>query len=239
MLLRNRPLDIWMHEQDARRAVGMPGGMDTAPAKHTAEYLAEAMGFVLAKKVAAAPGTTLVLDLEGSGLFAFAVNDANRGERLAEVPSDPTVTLAMDRESFICLSGGRGLDSLERAQAAAEEVRISRCVDQLKTRAIAIEAANRRIQGMLETLFLRIEVGHRRPTRETSLGANRSGLQQQRLEQQGFAGGGTADQGNVADVPCGVTHVRSSRYTPVEEPTPRIARQKEPTCPRGNSRQHA
>ena len=32
-LLRNRPLDIWMHEQDVRRAVGRPGGMDTAPAQ--------------------------------------------------------------------------------------------------------------------------------------------------------------------------------------------------------------
>ena len=28
-LLRNRPLDVWMHEQDVRRAVGRPGGMDT------------------------------------------------------------------------------------------------------------------------------------------------------------------------------------------------------------------
>ena len=55
-LLRNRPLDIWMHEQDVRRAVGRPGGMDTAPAKHTAEYLAETLGFVLGKKVGAPAG---------------------------------------------------------------------------------------------------------------------------------------------------------------------------------------
>ncbi len=50
LLLRNRPLDVWMHEQDVRRAVGRPGGMDTAPAQHTAEYLAESLGYVLAKK---------------------------------------------------------------------------------------------------------------------------------------------------------------------------------------------
>ena len=29
-LLRNRPLDVWMHEQDVRRAVGRPGDLDTA-----------------------------------------------------------------------------------------------------------------------------------------------------------------------------------------------------------------
>jgi uncharacterized protein (TIGR03083 family) len=106
-LLRNRPLDVWMHEQDVRRAIGRPGGMDTAPARHTAEYLAESLGFVLGKKVGAPSGTTLVLDMDGSAPFAFTVNDAGRGERLPEPPADPTVTLRMDRESFIRLAGGR------------------------------------------------------------------------------------------------------------------------------------
>ena len=106
-LLRNRPLDIWMHEQDVRRAVGRPGGMDSASAKHTADYLAEALGFVLAKKVGAAPGTTLVLDMEGSEPVGFVVNDAGRGEQLPTAPPDPTVTLRMDRETFVCLAGGR------------------------------------------------------------------------------------------------------------------------------------
>ena len=106
-LLRNRPLDIWMHEQDVRRAVGRPGGMDTVPARHTAEYLAESLGYVLAKKVGAPAGTTLVLEMAGSEPFAFTVNDAGRGERLPEAPVEPTVRLRMDRESFIRLAGGR------------------------------------------------------------------------------------------------------------------------------------
>jgi uncharacterized protein (TIGR03083 family) len=106
-LLRNRPLDIWMHEQDVRRAVGRPGGMDTVPARHTAEYLAESLGYVLVKKVGAPAGTTLVLEMAGSRPFAFKVNDAGRGERLPDAPTEPTVTLRMDRESFIRLAGGR------------------------------------------------------------------------------------------------------------------------------------
>lgn len=106
-LLRNRPLDVWMHEQDVRRAVGRPGGMDSPAAQHTADYLAESLGYVLAKRVGAAPGTTAVLEVEGSAPFAFTVNDANRGERLAEPPADPTVRMRMPRESFIRLAGGR------------------------------------------------------------------------------------------------------------------------------------
>ena len=106
-LLRNRPLDIWMHEQDVRRAVGRPGGLDTVPAKHTAEYLAESLGFVLAKKVGAPAGTSLVLRMDGSEPYAFVINDSGRGERLPEPPADPTVTLQMDRDSFIRLAGGR------------------------------------------------------------------------------------------------------------------------------------
>jgi uncharacterized protein (TIGR03083 family) len=105
-LLRNRPLDVWMHEQDVRRAVARPGNMDSVPARHTAEYLAESLGYVLGKKVGAPVGTSLVLDLEGSLPFAFEIDENGRGHRAAP-PAEPRVTLHMDRESFIRLAGGR------------------------------------------------------------------------------------------------------------------------------------
>jgi uncharacterized protein (TIGR03083 family) len=106
-LLRNRPLDIWMHEQDVRRAVGRPGGLDSAPAQHTTDYLLEGMGMVLAKRAAAAPGSTLVVEVHGSQPAAFGISDTGRGGPLTELPDDPTVRLTMDREAFIVLAGGR------------------------------------------------------------------------------------------------------------------------------------
>ena len=105
--LRNRPLDVWMHEQDVRRAVGLPGGMDTAPAQHTADYLAESFGFVVAKRAQPPAGTTAVLAVEGSAPVAVRVGDDGRGARMDTVPEQPTLSLHTDRESFIVLAGGR------------------------------------------------------------------------------------------------------------------------------------
>jgi uncharacterized protein (TIGR03083 family) len=105
-LLRNRPLDVWMHEQDVRRALGRPGGMDSPAARHTADYLAEGFGYVLAKKAQAPAGTTAVLEVEGSAPQAFVVGEDGRG-RPVEAPARPDLALRMDRESFIRLAGGR------------------------------------------------------------------------------------------------------------------------------------
>lgn len=106
-LLRNRPLDVWMHEQDVRRAVDRPGGLDTPAALHTTEYLMESFGYVLAKKAQAPAGTTAAVRVAGHEPMAFTVGDDGRGRRLEEVPADATVGLSMDRETFVVLAGGR------------------------------------------------------------------------------------------------------------------------------------
>ncbi|WP_151084130.1 maleylpyruvate isomerase family mycothiol-dependent enzyme [Nocardioides cynanchi] len=106
-LLRNRPLDVWMHEQDVRRAVGRPGGLDGAPARHTVDYLLEGMGMVLGKRAGAAPGSTLVVSVEGSRPAAFGVTETGRGVPLPAPPDAPTVGLSLDRETFVVLAGGR------------------------------------------------------------------------------------------------------------------------------------
>jgi uncharacterized protein (TIGR03083 family) len=108
LLLRNRPLDVWMHEQDIRRAVGRPGGLDSAGAQHTTDYLLESLGPVLAKRAGATPGSTLVALVEGSAPAAYGVGEDGRGHRLDALPERPTVTLRMGREAFIRLAGGRG-----------------------------------------------------------------------------------------------------------------------------------
>lgn len=133
VLLRNRPLDVWMHEQDVRRAVGLPGGMDTAPARHTAEYLAESLGYVLARKVGAPAATTLVLEMAGSEPVAFVVDERGRGERLPELPDPASVTLACDRETFVVLSGGRRPVATDAVRVSGDQDLGRRVVEAMAT----------------------------------------------------------------------------------------------------------
>jgi len=108
-LLSNRPLDQWMHQQDIRRAVGRPGGLDSAGARHVLGVFTKSLPYVLAKKARALPGTTVVLEVTGPNAttLAAAVGEDGRGSLLPETPTDPTVRITMDFETFIVLSGGR------------------------------------------------------------------------------------------------------------------------------------
>ena len=107
LLLRNRPLDVWMHEQDVRRALDMPGNLDSAPALHTAAYLMESLPFIVGKRAQAPVGSVVRLEVDGHDPVTVAVGEDGRGRAATAEDGEPTVTLGMDRETFIVLAGGR------------------------------------------------------------------------------------------------------------------------------------
>ena len=108
-LLRNRPLDVWMHDQDIRRAVGRPGGMTSPGAAHCVMVLTMSFPFSVGKHVAPPAGTTVVLDVRGGHPvhLAVEVNADGRAVPMPHDPLDPTVRLRMDTETFTILGGGR------------------------------------------------------------------------------------------------------------------------------------
>lgn len=108
-LLSNRVVDMWMHEQDVRRAVGRPGGMDTPGAAHTVATFVRGIPYAVGKKVAPPSGTSVVLDVTGVSPvhLAVEVDPTGRAVVLTEDPATPSVSLRMDRESFVVLAGGR------------------------------------------------------------------------------------------------------------------------------------
>ncbi|WP_210649554.1 maleylpyruvate isomerase family mycothiol-dependent enzyme [Nocardioides sp. SYSU D00065] len=106
LLLRNRPLDVWMHEQDVRRALEMPGNLDSAPAVHATDYLMESLPYVVAKRAQAPAGAVVRLEVAEHAPATVVVGEDGRG-RVGTPDAAPTVTLAMDRETFVVLAGGR------------------------------------------------------------------------------------------------------------------------------------
>ena len=107
VLLRNRPLDVWMHEQDIRRALDRPGNLDSAPAVHAADYLMESLPFIVAKRAQAPDGSVVRLDVAGHDPVIAVVGEDGRGRSGVAGDDEPTVTLATDRETFVVLAGGR------------------------------------------------------------------------------------------------------------------------------------
>jgi uncharacterized protein (TIGR03083 family) len=119
-LLTNRPLDLWMHEQDIRRAVGRPGGLDSAGAVHVAGVFARALPMVVGKRAQAQPGQSVVLevaDAPAGVLPRIAVEVGADGRaRPVEPPADPTATLRLPFEDWLRACGGRcGADEVAAA----------------------------------------------------------------------------------------------------------------------------
>jgi len=104
-LLAIRIMDCWVHEQDIRRAVGKPGGLDGPIAEHAFGRHAQAMPFIVGKKVAPPEGTRIVFDVDGRRL---GVEMRSPRAVRAEDLEHPDVTLSMDLETFNRLSCGRG-----------------------------------------------------------------------------------------------------------------------------------
>ena len=129
-LLRNRPLDVWMHEQDVRRAVGLPGGLDSAPAIHSATYLLESFPYVVGKRAQAPVGTTARIAVAGHAPVTVAVGDDGRA-RVQEIDGEPTVGLAMDRATFLLLSGGRRKAEAGTIETTGDAALASRIVDSM------------------------------------------------------------------------------------------------------------
>ena len=100
----------------------------------------------------------------------------------------------------------RGLDRLEGAEAAAEEVGIPRGVDDVDPPPLGLEAADRRVERVEQVFLLGIEVADRRAAGQRPLGPDGPGLREQGFGQQRLARAGLAHQGDVADVRRRIGH---------------------------------
>ena len=83
-----RIFNVWIPQQDMRRAVKRPGELEGPVAEHAVGRVAMAMP--------GSAGRTVALRTEGG-----------RARILDEIPVTPTVRLSLDVETFTCLGCGR------------------------------------------------------------------------------------------------------------------------------------
>ncbi len=106
--LGTRLFDVWVHEQDIRRAVGVPGGWDEMGARHTIALMMSSLPYVLARKAGLADGSTVAITLFGvNGQTVTATVDEGRGRLVSAAERPPQAALTMHEETFVCITTGR------------------------------------------------------------------------------------------------------------------------------------
>lgn len=114
-----RVFDFWVHEQDIRRPLGLPGHED-GPAAETAIHEIEmSLGYIVGRKVGMPDGTSITIDLTGPVDRMFHVAVDGRAAQV-ETLASPDVTLRADSTTFALLACGR-IDP----QGAIDDGRIS------------------------------------------------------------------------------------------------------------------
>ncbi len=117
-LLAVRVMDFWVHEQDIRRAVGKPGGLEGPLADHAFVRHRSAVPFVVGKKAGAPDGTEVVVEVAGQQPFGVVVE--GRARLMEQAPAGADVRLSMDLDTFNRLCCGRGAPAPLIAQVQVE-----------------------------------------------------------------------------------------------------------------------
>jgi uncharacterized protein (TIGR03083 family) len=118
-----RVFDCWYHDQDIREAVQRPGFVEGAVADMSlARIPAKGLGYVVGKKAAAPPNSTIVFDIAGSPPIVATVSVPPEGRATVSdaAPDAPTVRLGFDRRTFARLAGGRWTGAEARARGVVE-----------------------------------------------------------------------------------------------------------------------
>jgi uncharacterized protein (TIGR03083 family) len=103
-----RVFDLWVHEQDIRRAIGVPDHEASIGAHVTAETLVSSVPMIWGKKVAAEPGRSLRLQVSGPISFDLGVQIGPDGRAVFITPEPhSTTTIGMGWLTYASLATGR------------------------------------------------------------------------------------------------------------------------------------
>ena len=105
--MRIRIFDCWMHEQDIRAAVGLPGNEDGPVAAEALAEVVLALGYIIGKRGRAPDGSSVLIRLTGPVKRDLPVVVDGRASVVARIEGEPTASLTLSSSLFLRLAGGR------------------------------------------------------------------------------------------------------------------------------------
>ncbi len=109
--MRIRVMDMWMHEQDIREARSRPGHLAGPAAEQSLAEASGALGFVVGKRVAPPPGTTMRIELTGELAGRIDIEVTDRARLVEDIEGSPTAEVRLPGDRFMRIAGGRLCDS--------------------------------------------------------------------------------------------------------------------------------
>jgi uncharacterized protein (TIGR03083 family) len=105
--MRIRIFDCWMHEQDIRAAVGLPGNEGGPVAAEALAEVVLALGYIIGKKGRAPDGCSVLIRLTGPVERDLPVVVDGRARVVPRIEGEPTASLMLPSSLFLRLAGGR------------------------------------------------------------------------------------------------------------------------------------
>jgi uncharacterized protein (TIGR03083 family) len=101
-----RVFDFWVHEQDIRTPLGLPGHESGPAAEMAIDEIHRSLPYIVGKKIGLPDGMCITIEIDGGVERAMRVAVTGRAG-LVDVLDDPDVVLRADSTTFALLACGR------------------------------------------------------------------------------------------------------------------------------------
>jgi len=127
-----RILDLWIHDQDIRRALNISGNHGGPCAEHTIDRLIRTLPIVVGKRAAAPEGESVSITISGSVPRTIYVSvSEGRANIVAAKPASLLCEISMDSTVFTALATGRKLSTELTWTSTGDTALAQRIVSQL------------------------------------------------------------------------------------------------------------
>jgi uncharacterized protein (TIGR03083 family) len=127
-----RILDLWIHDQDIRRALNISGNHGGPCAEHTIDRLIRTLPIVVGKRAATPEGESVSITISGAVQRSIYISvSEGRANIVAAAPANLLCAITMDSTVFTALATGRKLSTELNWTSTGDTALAQRIVSQL------------------------------------------------------------------------------------------------------------